>query len=288
MATPSIKGSNVRVKIREGIPDILQLVGLRGLQESTSWPEATESDGCITVRYRDVSVVTAKEVLAQTAQAHADVIQALAADFGQPAKECDITIVIHENLRWPEALVPLRRIYIPARFLTAQGALTGPSALYGRGPTLWHNVTTILYPPGLKAQPMGLDRFAADGLGGYLQAELASNAVTTWPTAAYPTMGMSPHSALVRFVLQYGLHSLAGSCSWILPMDHSPDRRLAWLEAASFAKFMMENDRATYVQWYKGNSKLSTTMDQMRQAWIAFLDDYCRVNFGYTLYGELP
>jgi hypothetical protein len=234
-----------------------------------------------TIDYQHIDPATAKAVLDHAETALADVTGALK-DFDRANAGKTITIFVRENIDFPHASSKDCQINLPARFLVPHGARTGPVALHGRGPTLWHNIVNVCFPPNLKGVDAGTLKFWCEGLGGYMQAELAKPHVK-WSPANYPTMGLPVDEAVASLMAQYGVLPLEDCCQRIGRTTHSPERRLAWLETTSFVQYLMGKNRRAFADFYCGRAPFRKCFGgseaDLWQEWLKSVEAYISDNF---------
>lgn len=236
------------------------------------------------IDYQHIDPATAQALLDHAEQAFDDVTGALT-DFDQANAGKTITIFVRDNVgrnNFPNASAKDCQINLPARFLVPHGARTGPVALHGRGPTLWHNIVNVCYPPKLKGADTGMLKFYCEGLGGYMQALLAKPHIK-WPPANYPTMGLPVDEAVASFMGQYGVLPFKECCQHIGGTAHMPERRLAWLEATSYVQYLMQKDQRAFADFYCGRVTFRKCFGgseaDLWQGWLETLEGYISDNF---------
>ena len=247
-------------------------------------PAATDKSANFKIDYQHIDTATAKAVLDQAEAAFADVTSALK-DFDRANAGKTITIFVRDTIglnNFPNASSTDCQINIPARFLVPNGARTGPAALHGRGPTLWHNIVHVCYPAKVQGADPATLQFYCEGLGGYMQAEHA-RAPSKWPPANYPTMGLPLDEAVASMMEQYGVLPLNDCWKHIGGTAHSPERRLAWLEAAAYVQYLMRKDGRAFADVYCGRAPLQTRFgnseSDLWQEWLQAVEDYISKNF---------
>ena len=248
-------------------------------------PAAQQKTRNFTIDYQHIDPATAQSVLEQAEAALADVTNALK-DFDRANTGKTIAIFVRDHIgpdNFPSASSEECKITIPARFLMPQGAHTGPAALRGRGPTLWNNIVNVCFPPKLKDPGPGESKFYCEGLGGYMQATLAKPN-DKWPPASYPTMGQPLDEAVASMMAQYGALPKDGCHRHIQGTAHSPERRLAWLQAASYVQYLMKKNEPGFAAYYCGRASFSERFGEpdLWQEWIEACEAYASNNF------ELP
>ena len=236
------------------------------------------------IDYQHIDPATAQGVLDHAEAAFADVTGELN-DFDRANTGKTITIFVRDTIgpnNVPHASSKDCRINIPARFLVPNGARTGPVALHGRGPTLWHNIVNVCYPPKLKGADAGRLKFWCEGLGGYMQAKLAKPHAR-WSPANYPTMGLPVDEAVALLMGQYGVLPLEDCYEHIGGTAHSPERRLAWLEATSCVQYLMRKNQRAFADFYCGRAPFRKSFGEdesdLWQEWLEALEAYISDNF---------
>jgi hypothetical protein len=250
-------------------------------------PAAKNKTRHFTIDYQHIDPPTAKAVLDHAEAAFADVTRELKGfDRANPGKT--ITIFVRENLgqqNFPHASSKDCQINLPARFLVPHGARTGPAALHGRGPTLWHNIVNVCFPAKIKGADARMLKFYCEGLGGYMQSLLAKPHAK-WPPANYPTMGLPVDEAVASLMGQYGVLSLEDCFKHIGGMAHVPERRLAWLEATSYVQYLMRKNQRAFADFYCGRAPFRKgfggSESDLWQEWLQAVEAYISDNF------ELP
>lgn len=236
------------------------------------------------IDYQHIDPATAKAVLESAETAFTEVKRALK-DFDRSNEGKTITIFVRDNIgpdNFPNASSKDCRINIPARFLVPHGARTGPAALHGRGPTLWHNIVNVCYPPKLKGADPGTLKFYCEGLGGHMQAALAKPHAK-WPPASYPTMGLLVDEAVASMMGQYGVLPPEDCYRHIRGTTHSPERRLAWLQATSYVQHLMRKNQRGFADFYCGRERFRECFGgseaDLWQEWLQGLEAYISDNF---------
>lgn len=200
------------------------------------------------VAFKDVSDETASAVARDAEQAVRDVTAIL----GQKTALPTINIRIGEEYRVPRSLAGERLMEIPADRLGPQGALSGPEDIRGRGPTIWHGVANVIAPSRHALPDWG--RFLQEGFGGYMQERFGGKKPTPWPRKVYPTMGEDLHAATARLARDMGLLSLADARIHVNDHKLTRTRQLAWLQAASFVAYLIEQrSLKRFRKWYDGS-----------------------------------
>ena len=201
------------------------------------------------IEYNDITEETAKVVARDAEQAFYDVTSF----FGKDFSDRKIQIRIGKRYRFPRSLARDVAMEIPANRLGPGGAPTGPRSIRGRGPTFWHGVANVVAQSGHEIDGWG--RFLQEGIGGYLQAKFGGKMATPWPDKVYPSMGEDVHHATARRAAEDGLLKLEKARQEVNQRKLTRTRRLAWLQAASFVGYLVENmPRGKFKRWYDGSS----------------------------------
>jgi hypothetical protein len=247
-------------------------------------PAAKNKTRHFTIDYQHIDPATAQAVLDQAEAAFADVTSKLK-DFDRANEDKTITIFVRENIgphNFPNASSKDCKINLPARFLVPHGARTGPAALHGRGPTLWHNIVNVCFPPKIKGADRYALKFYCEGLGGYMQALLTKPHVK-WPPANYPTMGLPVDETVATLMGQYGVLPLEDCFKHIGGTAHAPERRLAWLEATSYVQYLMRKNQRAFADFYCGRAPFRKAFEGTEadhwQEWLQALQSYISENF---------
>lgn len=222
-----------------------------------------------TIDYTQIPDATANAVARDAEQAFRDVTSFLDVDW-QGGK---IKIIVSPEYVEPYMSRAELTVGIPPNRLGPRGAITGPPPVQGRAMPFWNALVHVLAPGTV--EPADWQNFVTEGCGIYLQSLFGGHDPTPWPAKYYPTMGEPLDAAAAAQVAQYGALSAAEAVRLLNDRRFTATRRLAWLEAGSFIRYLVDTrGRSAFLRWYRGESfedSYGSTPDALISEWTDFI-----------------
>jgi hypothetical protein len=253
------------------------------------------------IAYEDISEESARIVSVVAEKAVDDVTRQLGIDYSGR-----ISLTISKKFKRPRSRpkslagkdlmeIPASRIETPS--LPDKG--TGPSGRTRRlpgGPTLWHGVTNVVAWSGHPEREWG--RFLSEALGVHMQDKFGGKRATAylesqfdgkdprrWRLVWYPTFGADLYGAPVKILQRLKnlgvdeLLSMEAAREVVNDPKSTPKRRLAWVQAGSFVRYLIEENPRTrgierYLKWHGGSSfeeAYGVPMKQIEAEWRNFV-----------------
>ncbi|MCZ6895811.1 MAG: hypothetical protein O7H40_17425 [Gammaproteobacteria bacterium] len=223
------------------------------------------------VDYQDISEQTARLVAEDGEQAFSDVMSLLNRSYSRK-----IHIKIGKKFKFPRSTAKDATMEIPANRLGRKGATRGPKSIRGRGATIWNGVANVVAPSG---HPLnGWGRFLKEGFGVYLQEKFGGKKPRPWPHKVYPAMAEDLHRATGRLTAAYDRFlSLEEAKSHVNRRRLDRTRRLAWVQAGSFVRYLIENRGGVepFLKWYDGSRfehAYGTDIGTVEREWVSFIN----------------
>ena len=222
------------------------------------------------IEYQDISEQTARLVAEDAVQAFAEITSFLKRNYTGR-----IRIRIGDAFPFPRSTAADATMEIPANRLRPGGARRGPPPIRGRGATIWNGLSNIIAE---SAHPVtGWGRFLKEGLGIFLQEKFGAKKPRPWPAKVYPAMGEDLHQAAARLSSDYGRFlTLEEARTRVNRRRLDRTRRLAWIEAGSFVRYLIENRGGVerFLKWYDGRpfeDVYGKDIGAIETEWVSFV-----------------
>ena len=214
-----------------------------------------------TVSYENLSEEDARSFLAAAEEARSTVTAYLGKRFSQP-----IHIKVGEQYLFPQYSQKESEIFMPANRLrkgTAQ-----PTRSRNRSPLLLMLITPIVAPSTNSIW----GEFLETGLRVFLQEKFGAS-----EERAFPMLGNDLHKETARLGADYGrlipIADVERARTWRTKMTRT--RRLAYLEAGSFVRFLIEQySLEKFMSWYDGKrfeEVYGQEIAQMEREWAGYI-----------------